>query len=194
MNAVPSGAQSDFEALAARLKPEADALITQYPQSRSALLPIIHLFQQEQGYVSLEATEQTARWLGLTLAEVEATISFYTLFFRRPIGKYLVQPCRGLSCIINGAYDIMAYMREKLGLEHLGTSSDGLFSYEEVECLAACDRAPCMQVNFEFRYDLTKARIDAMLEAMRSGTFEVPRLAQTCVPPRTWVEGHGTPS
>jgi len=183
----------NFAALVVKLKAEADALIAQYPESRSALLPILHRFQQEQGYVSPEAILQTAEWLKITPATVESTVTFYSLFYRRPVGKYMLQPCRGLSCIINGAYDIMAYFREKLCLEHLQTSADGLFSYEEVECLAACDRAPCMQVNLEFIYDLTKENVDAMIEQIRAGSFEVKPLTQTKAPDASWVGKHDVP-
>jgi hypothetical protein len=80
----------------------------------------------------------------------------------------------------------MAHFRERLGVGHLQTTGDGLFSYEEAECLAACDRAPCMQVNLEFVYDLTKEKVDAMLQAMRDGTFEVPPLPQNATPGKDW--------
>ena len=91
----------------------------------------------------------------------------------------MLQVCRNLSCIINGAEEIMAYFREQLGVGHLETTADGLFSYEEVECLAACDRAPCMQVNLRFKYDLTPKMIDDMLAAMRAGTYDVKPRPQT---------------
>lgn len=175
-----------FSELAARLKPEADALVGQYEDSRSALLPLIHRFQDEEGYVSPEAMRQTAAWLGLPLAVVESVVSFYTLFFRRPVGRYMLQVCRGVACSINRAPEIMEYFRRQLGVGHLQTTEDGLFSYEEVECLAACDRAPCMQVNLEFVYDLTPQLVDEMLAAMRSGTYAVKPLAQTQPPPKTW--------
>lgn len=181
-----------FSEIAARLKPEADALIAQYEDTRSALLPLIHLFQDQQGFVSVEAMRQVGEWLVLPLAVVESTVSFYTLFFRRPVGKYMLQVCRNLSCTINGAGEIMAYFRERLGIRHLETTADGLFSYEEVECLAACDRAPCMQVNLEFVYDLTPAMVDDMLAAMRGGEYVVPPLAQTRPPERTWLVPKGT--
>jgi NADH-quinone oxidoreductase subunit E len=176
----------DFAALAAQLKPKCDALAAQYEEKRSALLPMAHLFQEHQGYVSQDAMEFIAEQIGITVAQVESTVSFYTLFFRKPVGKYMLQVCRGLMCELNGAEKIHAYMREKLGLGHLETSEDGLFSYEEVECLAACDRATCMQVNLEFVYDLTPAAIDDMLAAMRNGTYNVQPLAQTAKPERTW--------
>ena len=128
-----------------------------------------------------------AQLLELTLAVVESTVSFYTLFFRRPVGKYMLQVCRICRASINGAEDIMAYFREQLGIGHLETTEDGLFSYEEVECLAACDRAPCMQVNLDFVYDLTPKMIDDMLAAMRAGTYDVHAAgANRSSPARTW--------
>jgi NADH-quinone oxidoreductase subunit E len=176
----------DFDALAAQLKPQCQALMAQYERPRSALLPIMHLFQNRQGFVSQDAMAFAAELLDITPAEVESTVSFYTLFFRRPVGKYMLQVCRGLMCELRGADTIMAYFREKLGIGHLETTDDGLFSYEEVECLAACDRATCMQVNLEFVYDLTPAMIDDMLAGMRAGTYAVKPLVQTSQPGRTW--------
>jgi NADH-quinone oxidoreductase subunit E len=175
-----------FDELYARLKPECEALIGLYEQSRSALIPMAHLFQDHEGFVSPNALAAISHLLELPPAVVESTVSFYTLLFRRPVGKYVIQVCRNLSCIINGAEDIMSYARAQLGIGHLETSADGLISYEEVECLAACDRAPCAQVNLEFVYDLTRESVDAMIAAIKSGTFEVAPLAQTVKPGRTW--------
>ena len=179
--------QQTFAELYERLRPECERIIAQYPDSRSALLPIIHRFQEEEGYTSRDAMRACAELLHLTPATVESTVSFYTLFFRKPVGKYMLQVCRNLSCILNGAEDVMAYFREQLGINHLETTDDGLFSYEEVECLAACDRAPCMQVNLEFVYDLTPQMIDDMLVAMRAGTYAVKPMVQTQAPDRTWM-------
>ena len=178
----------DFATIAARVEPEARRLIAQYPaaSARSAMLPILHEFQNVEGWVSPDALAQTALWLDVPLSVVESTASFYTLFHRRPVGRYVLQPCRNLSCVINGAGEIMAHFRERLGIGHLQTTPDGLFSYEEAECLASCDRAPCMQVNLEFIYDLTKEKVDAMLQAMRDGTFEVPPLPQSAAPGASW--------
>jgi NADH-quinone oxidoreductase subunit E len=176
----------DFEALATELKPECEALIAQYEQPRSALLPMMHLFQQHQGYVSIDAMRFAAGLIGITPAEVESTVSFYTLLFRRPVGKYVLQVCRGLMCQLNGAESIMAYFREQLGIEHLQTTDDGVFSYEEVECLAACDRATCMQVNLEFAYDLTPQEIDEMIARMRAGDYPVKPMPQTARPGKNW--------
>lgn len=177
----------DFAELFAQLKPECERIIAQYEEPRSALLPMMHLFQQHEGYVSQNAMRAAAEMLDLTPAVVESTVSFYTLFFRKPVGKYMLQVCRGLMCQINGADEIMAYFREKLGVGHLETTDDGLFSYEEVECLAACDKATCMQVNLEFVYSLTPQMIDEMIELMRAGTYKTKPMAQTKTPERTWT-------
>lgn len=179
--------ESAFPALLARLRPECERIIAQYERKRSALLPLMHLFQQHEGFTSPQAMRAAAEMLDLTNAEVEGTISFYTLLFRKPVGRYVLQVCRGLACSINGAEEIMAYFREKLGVGHLQTTSDGLFSYEEVECLAACDKPTCMQVNLEFVYSLTPQAIDDMLAAMRAGTYDVAPMPQTEVPAATWT-------
>lgn len=175
-----------FPELLERLRPQCEALIAQYEQPRSALLPIVHLFQEHEGFVSPEAMLATAQMLHLTPAVVESTVSFYTLFFRKPVGKYVLQVCRGLACTLNGAEEIMGYLREKLGIGPLQTTPDGLFSYEEVECLAACDKPVCMQVNLEFVYRLTPQIVDEMLAAMRAGTYAVGPMAQTQHPGPTW--------
>lgn len=175
-----------FAEVLARVQPECERVIQQYEDSRSALLPMLHLFQSEEGWVSPSAMGACAEMLGLPVSIVESTASFYTLFFRRPVGKFMLQPCRGVACIINGAEGAMRHFRERLGVGHLETTSDGLFSYEEVECLAACDRAPCMQVNLDFVYDLTPESIDAILAQMRDGSYATPALPQTRAPGRTW--------
>ena len=169
-----------------RLRPECERIIAQYEHSRSALLPILHLLQQNEGWTSPPALQAVAELLDLPLSVVESTATFYTLIFRKPVGKYMLQPCRGLACIINGAEKTNAHFRERLGVGQLETTADGVFSYEEVECLAACDRAPCMQVNLEFAYDLTPERIDAMLADIRAGSYPVAAAPQTAKPGPTW--------
>ena len=111
---------ADFAALRARLQPQCDAIIGQYEEKRSALLMLMHLFQEVQGYVSHDAIEAVSEMLSITPAETEGTVSFYTLLYRKPVGKYMLQPCRGLACAINGADDIMAYFRERLGSRSFG--------------------------------------------------------------------------
>src|SRR5271165_6691438 len=188
-SSADGSAKRDFTPVLAQVKPEAERLLALYPDARSALLPILHAFQNVEGWVSPEAIDAAGALLGLERSTVEATASFYSLFFRAPVGKYMLQPCRNLSCTLNGASEIMTYFRERLGVGPLETTEDGVFSYEEVECLAACDRAPCMQVNLEYVYDLTKEKVDELLAAMRAGTFEVPPRPQPVKPGRTWHFG-----
>jgi NADH-quinone oxidoreductase subunit E len=179
--------EQNFPALLARLRPECEAIIAQYEHERSALLPIMHLFQRHEGYVSLQAMQATAEMLHLTPAEVEGTVSFYTLLFRRPVGKYVLQVCRGLACSINGAPEVMTAFRKELGVGSLGTTGDGMFSYEEVECLAACDKPTCMQVNLEFVYGVTPEKVGDLIRELRSGTSAVEPMVQTEPPPSTWA-------
>lgn len=184
--------EKNFPALLERLRPQCASIIAQYEEKRSALLPLMHLFQEHEGFVSPQAMNAAAEMLETTPAEVEATVSFYTLFYPRPVGRYMLQVCRGLACAINGAEDVMACFREKLGVGHLQTTDDGLFSYEEVECLAACDRATCMQVNLDFVFDMTPQKVDGLLDTMRAGTFDVAPMAQTETPGRTWAISQDT--
>jgi NADH-quinone oxidoreductase subunit E len=186
--------EKNFPGLLAQLKPECERLIAQYEQRRSALLPIMHLFQQHEGFVSPQAMNAAAEMLEITPGEVEGAVSFYTLLYRRPVGRYMLQVCRGLACTINGAEDIMAYWREKLGIGHLQTTEDGLFSYEEVECLAACDRATCMEVNLEFVYDLTPAKIDEMIGRTHRSRAAGSRPAPAAWKVRTTPAGSATPA
>jgi NADH-quinone oxidoreductase subunit E len=179
-------ADEPFDALYAQLQPEIARLIAEYEHKRSALIPLAQLFQEHQGYVSADALAAIAYLVGETAATVESTISFYTLLYRRPVGKYMVQICRNLPCMLNGADEIMAHARRTLGIGHLETTPDGVVSYEEVECLAACDRAPCAQVNLEFVYDLTPERVDALFASLRDGSSSIAPLAQTRAPGRTW--------
>jgi NADH-quinone oxidoreductase subunit E len=175
-----------FGELLARLKPECDRIIARYEEKRSALLMLMHVFQAHEGFVSPQAMGAVSEMLDITPAETESTVSFYTLLFPKPVGRYMLQPCRGLACAINGADDVMAHFREKLGIGSLQTTGDGTFSYEEVECLAACDRAPCMQVNLEFVYDLTPPKVDQLLAALRDGTLPIEPIVQSEPPESTW--------
>ena len=127
----------------------AEELIARYPERRSALLPILFLLQAEDGYVSPAGVAQAAGLLGLTKAEVGAVATFYTMFRRRPVGRYVVSVCRTLSCQLRGSREIAAALAERLDTPLGGTDESGMVTVEEVECLAACDGAPVVQVNTE---------------------------------------------
>src|SRR5919206_4413061 len=127
-------------------------IIARYPagRERSGLLPLLHLVQAEQGYVSADGIAFCAEVLGLTKAEVTAVATFYTMYKRRPVGEYLISVCTNLSCQILGGEDIYARLSRRLGVGHDETTPDGLVTLEHAECLAACDYAPVVTVNYEF--------------------------------------------
>jgi NADH-quinone oxidoreductase subunit E len=155
----------------------AEELIARYPQPRSALLPILFLLQAEDGYVSPAGVAQAAQLLGLTKAEVGAVATFYTMFRRRPVGKYLVSVCKTLPCQLRGSREISAAMAERLEVPLGGTDESGMVTVEEVECLAACDGAPVVQVNTENYERLTTDEAMELLEALLRDEVPPPTFA-----------------
>jgi NADH-quinone oxidoreductase subunit E len=144
----------------------AEELIARYPERRSALLPILFLLQAEDGYVSPAGVAQAAALLGLTKAEVGAVATFYTMFRRRPVGRYLVSVCRTLSCQLRGSREIAEALAERTGTPLGGTDPSGMVTVEEVECLAACDGAPVVQVNTENYERLGTEEALALVDAL----------------------------
>jgi len=126
-----------------------DEIVKRYPaeRRRSAVLPSLYLAQQQQGYITANAIRHCAELLGISRADVEDVVSFYTMFYTRPGGKYVVQVCRTLSCALNGAERVTEAIAEKVGLDPGQTDKTGTFTLVEVECLGACDRAPVVMVN-----------------------------------------------
>jgi NADH-quinone oxidoreductase subunit E len=155
----------------------AEELIARYPQPRSALLPILFLLQAEDGYVSPAGVAQAAQLLGLTKAEVGAVATFYTMFRRRPVGKYLVSVCKTLPCQLRGSREIAAAIAERLEVPLGGTDQSGMVTVEEVECLAACDGAPVVQVNTENYERLTTSEAMELLESLLRDEVPPPTFA-----------------
>ena len=145
----------------------AEALVTRYPVARSALLPLLHLVQSDQGYVTEEGIAFCADRLGLTKAEVGAVSTFYTMFKREPVGDYLLSVCTNPTCKIAGAQDIYEGYVEQLGGHHDAESG---VSVEHAECLGICDAAPVVQVNYEMYGPVTKQEADELLAACKKGT------------------------
>lgn len=143
-------------------------LAAHYPQPKSALIPFLQYCQAEDGYVTPQAIRDAAEMAGITPSEAESIASFYTLLFKHPAGAHKIQVCRTLSCMLRGADELQRHIRQRLGLANGETSPDGRFYYEEVECLAACDRAPCLQHNLEFHYDVTPQEFDRLLDEWRA--------------------------
>lgn len=144
------------------------AYIAKYPNSRSALLPALHVAQNEVGWVSREAMEEVAAILDMTADQVEEVASFYTMYYKDPVGAYVLEVCKTAPCSFLGADEIIDYISGKLGISPGETTPDGLFTLIRVECLAACHRAPVMQVNHRYYQDLTPERVDALIDAART--------------------------
>ena len=158
---APSGVRVHFEP---EQLAEVRRLQALYPDKRAALLPVLHLVQETFGYSSLETEEYVARLFDLSPAHVHEVVTFYTLFFRERKGRHVISVCHNLTCHLLGAPRILAYFKEKLGVEVGGTTPDGRVTLLSVECLCACEMAPMMQVDDRYEGPLTPERIDRILE------------------------------
>jgi len=165
----------------ARLEIDAKEIIGRYPRARSALLPMLHLVQSEEGFVSPHGIEFCAAQLDLTAAEVAAVATFYTQYKRRPNGDYTVGVCTNTLCAIMGGDQIFATLKDHLGIGHDETTDDGVVTLEHLECNAACDYAPVMMVNWEFFDNQTPDSAIGLVDGLRSGDLPTPtRGASLC--------------
>jgi NADH-quinone oxidoreductase subunit E len=144
-----------------------DKLVTLYPARRSALIPMLLYAQDEIGAVTDEAIAEIAERIGITELDVRNVISYYSLLHTRPHGKFHVQVCTNISCMLRGGNEMLEHCKKHLGIENKQTTPDGLFSLEEVECIGACCWAPAVQVNYDFHDNLTPEKMDAVLESYR---------------------------
>jgi NADH-quinone oxidoreductase subunit E len=164
----------------ARLNPDnlarARQLIELYPQRRSALIPILHVLQEQDGYLTEDGMAHVAELVGLTPAEVRGTASFYDMFHLEPVGKYLVAVCTNIACMLAGAYELLEHIEERLGVPAGGTTPDGQFTLEDAECLALCGNAPCLTVNWRFFGDVGPEEWDQLSVDLAAGRLdaEVP--------------------
>ncbi|MBI2710438.1 MAG: NAD(P)H-dependent oxidoreductase subunit E [Actinobacteria bacterium] len=151
-------------------------IIGRYPRPKSALIPLLHLAQEQDGWVTDDAMEHIAELVGVTAAEVLGTCSFYEMFKREPVGTYLVNICTNISCQLLGAEELLHHAEATLGVKAGGTTRDGLITLEDVECIAACTEAPCLQVNYRYRYKVAPEDFDRLVDDLRSGALvdEVP--------------------
>jgi NADH-quinone oxidoreductase subunit E len=139
-------------------------MVTHYPTRRSALVPSLLYAQDEVGSLTDEVIGELARRLELTELEVRNVISYYSMLTTKPRGKYNVQVCTNIACMLVGGEELLDHCKKKLGIGHKGTTPDGLFSLEEVECIGACSWAPAVQVNYDFHENLTNAKMDQVLD------------------------------
>ncbi len=157
-----------------RLVADAQTIIARYPEPRSALLPMLHLVQSEEGYVSPDGITLCAELLGLTAAEVSAVATFYTQYKRRPNGEYTVGVCINTLCAVMGGDEIYRSLSDHLEVEHDETTEDGRITLERIECNAACDYAPVMMVNWEFFDNQTPSSAREVVDALSAGRDVTP--------------------
>ena len=152
-------------ALAARF----DHLVTLYPVKRSALVPMLLYAQDEVGYISDAVVAEIAERIGIKENDVRSVLSYYSMLRTKPAGKYNVQVCTNISCMLRDGYGILEHCKKRLGIDHKGVTPDGLFSLEEVECIGACCWAPAIQVNYDFYDELTLEKVDKIIDDYKAG-------------------------
>jgi len=150
----------------------AKEIIGRYPKERSATIPLLHLSQQQNGYVTNEAIAHIAELVGATSAEILGTATFYEMFKFERVGKYLLNICGTMSCALLGAEELIHHAEQKLGVKVGGTSADGMVTLERAECQAACTEAPCLQANYRFRYRMTPETLDTFIDDLVAGRLE----------------------
>lgn len=147
-------------------------IIARYPKKKSALIPLVHLSQEQNGYVTDEAMRHIAALVEVTPAEVLGTASFYEMFRFEPTGKYLINVCATMSCALMGGDDLMHHAERKLGVKSGSTTPDGLFTLQHAECQAACTEAPTLQVNYRHKFRVTTEEFDEMIDDLAAGRLD----------------------
>jgi NADH-quinone oxidoreductase subunit E len=161
--------------IAAETKHRFDELVQRYPERRSALIPILHQVQAEVGYLSPEAIEWVARYLGLSPADVMSVASFYDMLNLEPVGRHLIYVCHNLTCSLLGVERLIRQLEGRLGIRMGETTPDGLITLKRMECLASCGTAPVIQVDGMFYENMTPEKLDELLEKLRDGRLTGPR-------------------
>jgi NADH-quinone oxidoreductase subunit E len=151
------------------LRQRAEELVSLYPRKRSAMLPLLHLAQEQDGYLSDEGIAEVAELTGTTPADVRGTAAFYDMYHLAPVGKYVVGVCTNIACLLAGGEELLEHASQTLGCAVGSTSDDGLFTLEEAECLADCNIAPCVQVNSRYVRTTTPETFDALVEELKAG-------------------------
>src|SRR6266436_9609597 len=160
--------------LSPQLSAKFEKLQTSYPFKRSALIPMLMYAQDEHGSISDEMIAEIARRLDLNTLQVEETLAYYSMLRRKPMGKHHVQICTNVACMLRGGYEVLDRAKKRLEIGHKETTTDGIFSLEEVECIGACTGAPAMQVNYDFFENLTPMKFDRLIEDLDAGRKTTP--------------------
>ena len=155
----------------AALLERAQELIALYPDPRSALIPLCHLAQEQDGWLRPEAMSEIGELVGVTAAEVQGTATFYDMLHTEPVGTYVVSVCTNIACLLGGAAELLEHAEASLGVRAGSSTPDGVFTLEESECLADCDRTPCVQVNHRYVGGQTPETFDRLITDLRAGTL-----------------------
>lgn len=147
---------------------EIEVVLARYANRRSAVLPLLYIAQDEYGHLTAEAIREVAAILELPPTDVFEVVGFYTLFYNRPVGTWMLQVCDDVPCCYLGAEELVAALKQSLGIAEEQTTPDGMFTLQRVKCLAACDRAPMLQANLDYVYDVTPDKVDALLADLRA--------------------------
>lgn len=167
-------------------KARIDELAARYPTKRSALLPALWVAQEVyNGWLPEEAMQEVADHLGLSRAEVEGVASYYTMYNKEPVGKHSIEVCHNISCMIVGADDLVHHCEHKLGIAAGQTTPDGMFTLNRVECLGACSNAPALQIGPRYFENVDAAKLDAILDGLKTMSSEVAEPAQAKMPEQT---------
>jgi NADH-quinone oxidoreductase subunit E len=157
----------------ARLTPDnvvlAQEIIDRYPRPKSALIPLLHLAQEQDGHLTDEAMAHIGELVGVSSAEVLGTASFYEMFKMEPVGRYMVNICTNIACQLLGGEELLHHAEQRLGIRPGQTTADGLFTIEDVECIAACTEAPCLQVNYRYFHKISTDEFDQLVDDLASG-------------------------
>lgn len=141
--------------------------IAKYPVKKPAVMATLYIAQEQKGYISNEVIKEVASLLEMTSEEVLGVVTFYTMYFQKPMGKNHIQVCTNVSCMLRGGYEIWNQVKEKLGVDSMGVTADGNFSIEEVECMGSCGTAPMLAVNEDYYENLTKEKVEELINSLR---------------------------
>lgn len=168
--------------LGEELRAEIQAMMARYPMPRSAILNALHRVQDTLGWVPPQAQAEVAELFGMEPQEVESLVTFYYMYHRKPVGRYVLKVCRSISCYLRGSDSITRHLKEKLGIGVGATTPDGTFTLVEGECLAACGGAPALQVNDLYFENATPENVDELLESLRRGDPQFPAAPESWRP------------
>lgn len=141
--------------------------IQKYPYKKSAVMAALYIAQEQNGYISNEVIKEVEALLEMTSEEVLGVVTFYTMYYQKPMGKHHIQVCTNVSCMLRGGYEIWKQIKEKLNIDNMGVTPDGEFSIEEVECMGSCGTAPMLAVNEDYYENLTKEKVEELINSLK---------------------------